>query len=116
LTVIEVLWWGAFGGLGVEAIHLLRATKRVNGVPWKAPGEPGLSAIMLSVGLRVFIGCGLAYAAQASEQVSGPMGALAVGVCAPLIIDQIGTTMPLAQSTPERPETSLAEAAGGSGV
>jgi hypothetical protein len=96
LTVVEFLWWGAFGGLGVEAVQLYRAVKRVKGVPWKAEGEPSLGALLLSAGMRLFIGCGLATAAGLSEQVSGPMGALAVGVCAPLIIDQIGSGIPVA--------------------
>jgi hypothetical protein len=100
LTVIELLWWGAFGGLGVEAVQLLRAAKRVNGVPWKAPGGPPLGVLLLSIGLRLFIGCGLATAAGLSGQVSGPMGALAVGICAPLIIDQIGQGVPIAGAPP----------------
>jgi hypothetical protein len=100
LTVVELLWWGAFGGLGVEAVQLLRAAKRVNGVPWKVKGEPPLGVLLLSVGMRLFIGCGLAAAAGLSEQVSGPMGALAVGVCAPLIIDPIGSGIPVAGGTP----------------
>jgi hypothetical protein len=100
LTVVELVWWGAFGGLGVEAVQLLRSTKRVNGLPWKVDGEPALGVLLLSVGMRLFIGCGLATAAGLSDQVSGPMGALAVGVCAPLIIDQIGSGVPVAGASP----------------
>jgi hypothetical protein len=127
LTVVELLWWGAFGGLGVEAVQLLRAAKRVNGVPWKVKGEPPLGVLLLSVGMRLFIGCGLAAAAGLSEQVSGPMGALAVGVCAPLIIDQIGSGIPVAggasaieaATASASPSPALTEAkaeAGGTGV
>ncbi|MEV4319934.1 hypothetical protein [Actinocrispum sp. NPDC049592] len=93
MTFIEGLWWGAFGGFGVEASHLLIAYQRANTLPWKIPGEPGLGAIVFSVVLRVLLGAGLAAAAGMSEQVSGPMGAIAVGVCAPVIINQIGARM-----------------------
>ncbi|MBP2322650.1 hypothetical protein JOF56_003035 [Kibdelosporangium banguiense] len=125
LTVVELLWWGAFGGLGVEASELFRAVRRVHGVPWKAEGEPSLGAHLLSAGLRLFIGCGLATAAGLSEQVNGPMGALAVGVCAPLIIDQIGSRIPVAgdasaveaATSSISPPSALAEAeAGGTGA
>lgn len=98
MTVIEVLFWGAFGGLAVEAIDLLRATKRVKTLPWRAEGEPGLGAIAFSVVLRVVIGGGLAIGLGSAEQISGPMGAFAVGICAPLIISQIGTGMPAAEA------------------
>jgi uncharacterized protein (DUF1501 family) len=50
--------------------------------------------------IRVGVGFGLALAAAETGQVSGPLGAIAVGVAAPLLIEQMAKQVPLdAQSS-----------------
>jgi len=52
--------------------------------------------------IRVGVGFGLALAAVETGQVSGPLGAIAVGVAAPLLIEQMAKLVPLdAQSSIE---------------
>jgi len=83
-------WWGAFGGLAVEAIELYGAVRRAKTWPWNVVGETPLGPYVFSVVLRVFLGCGLGIAAAASGQVAGAFGAIGVGVAAPLIVEQLG--------------------------
>lgn len=101
--------WGLFGGLAVEALEFLRAIRRAAGMPWKNedgtrnPAEPGPGALAISVVIRMGIGGGLAAAAGASGQVSGPLAAITIGVAAPLIIEQFGGQMPALDGAATKP-------------
>lgn len=98
LSVWQYALWGAFGGLAVEAVQFYGALRRAGGWPWKVPGELPLAPLALSVVIRVGLGLGLAAAAGSSGQVAGALGAIAVGVAAPLLIEQMAKQLPL----PER--------------
>lgn len=87
--------WGLFGGFAVEGLEFAAAIRRVGGWPWLQPGEPGPFPLAVSVLIRLAIGAGLATAAGSTGQVSGPFGALAVGVAAPLLIEQLARQVPL---------------------
>ena len=87
--------WGAFGGLSVEAIQFYGAIRRNGKWPWKIKGEPGPLPLLVSVVIRVGVGLGLALAAGQTGQVSGPLGAIAVGVAAPLLIEQMSKRVAL---------------------
>ena len=94
--------WGAFGGLSVEAVQFYGAIRRTGKWPWKTKGEPGPLPLFVSVVIRVGVGFGLALAAVETGQVRGPLGAIAVGVAAPLLIEQMAKRAPLdAQSSIE---------------
>jgi hypothetical protein len=73
----------------VEGLDLYRAIHRVGGFPVGRPGEVSLGAYLFAFVLRVEVGAGLAAAFGASSQIAGPLGALAVGVAAPKIVEQI---------------------------
>ena len=81
--------WGAFGGLAVEAIGFSGAISRVKGWPWRVKGETPPLPLAVSVVIRVGLGFGLAWAAGQAGVISGPWGAIAVGVAAPLLIEQM---------------------------
>jgi len=99
--------WGLFGGFAVEGLELYGALRRHGRWPWKPqPGrdaseipEAGLAGYLIAEGIRLFIGAGLAWAAAATGQIAGPLGALGVGVAAPTIIGQLAKAIPL--SSPE---------------
>jgi len=94
--------WGAFGGLSVEAVQFYGAIRRTGKWPWKIKGEPGPLPLFVSVVIRVGVGFSLALAAVETGQVSGPLGVIAVGVAAPLLIEQMAKRVPLdAQSSIE---------------
>lgn len=81
--------WGAFGGLAVEAIQFYGAIHRLNDWPWRTKGEPPPLVLAVSVVIRVGVGLGLACAAGLTGQISGPIGAIAVGVAAPFLVEQM---------------------------
>jgi hypothetical protein len=51
--------------------------------------------LAVSVVIRVGVGFGLASAAGLTGQVSGPLGAIAVGVAAPLLLEQMAKRLPV---------------------
>lgn len=86
--------WGAFGGLAVEAIEFSGAISRVKGWPWRTKGETPPLPLAVSVMIRVGLGFGLASAAGQAGAISGPWGAIAVGVAAPLLLAQMAKQVP----------------------
>jgi hypothetical protein len=103
MTGWEYAFWGFFGGFAVDGLEFAGAIRRVGGWPWRQPGEPGLLPYAVSVAIRLVVGAGLAAAAGTTGQISGPFGALAVGVAAPLLIEQLARQIPLTTSTPSLP-------------
>ncbi|MEU2587982.1 hypothetical protein ABZ612_34900 [Streptomyces avermitilis] len=85
----EACLWGLAGSAAVEALELYRAIQRVKGFPWKMPGEIPLSPYVVAVIIRNGLGAGLAAAFGVSGQIAGPLGAIAVGVAAPKIVEQL---------------------------
>jgi hypothetical protein len=87
--------WGALGGFAVECLQFYTAIRRTGRWPWTRKGEPGPLPLVVSVVIRLALGAILAGAADASGQVSGPFGALAIGIAAPLLVEQIAKRVPL---------------------
>ena len=81
--------WGLFGGFAVEGLEFAGAIRRTGGWPWRQAGEPGPVPLLVSVIVRLAVSAGLTAAVAASNQVSGPFGALTIGAGAPLIFEQI---------------------------
>jgi hypothetical protein len=101
--------WGLFGGFCVEGLEFVGAVSRTGDWPWRQRGEPGALQLMVSVLIRLAISAGLAAAAGSTHQVSGPFGAVGVGVAAPLLIEQLLQPFQLAATAPTialRPEAS----------
>lgn len=101
----EYVLWGAFGGLAVEAIQFYGAIRRAKDWPWRRKDEVRPFPLAVSVIMRVGVGLGLALATGQTGQVSGPIGAIAVGVAAPLLIEQMAkhvslTTDPIPPAPP----------------
>ncbi|GAA1499966.1 hypothetical protein GCM10009827_004340 [Dactylosporangium maewongense] len=80
---------GLFAALMLEALDLLAARRRTARPPWRGSGEPGPTAYAVSAAVRCLAGAGLAAWLGASGQASGPAGALASGIAAPLLLTQI---------------------------
>jgi hypothetical protein len=106
----EYALWGLFGGFAVEGLEFSAAIRRVGTWPWREPGEVGLGPLSVSIALRLSVGAGLAAAAGSAEQVSGPFGALAVGIAAPLVVEQLARQVPLTASSTGTDATSQPEA------
>ncbi|WP_414939682.1 hypothetical protein [Amycolatopsis sp. cmx-11-51] len=84
--------WGMGGGLVVEMLELYRAVRRAGGLPWRVDPdhEPHPPALLLAAFIRMGIGGVLAAAMASGGQIGGGLGALATGIAAPLLIDQLG--------------------------
>ena len=88
MTPLQLALWGLAGGFAVEGLELVAAIRRTRGWPWRVDGEVGLGPYLLSVVLRLAISAVLAMALGANGQVSGPAGALMIGITAPLIVEK----------------------------
>lgn len=113
--------WGLFGGFAVEGLELYAACQRYRRWPWQRPsdsevsatngaeqelGEVGVWGYVVAETIRLLIGAGLAWAAAATGQISGPLGALGVGAAAPTIIGQLMRAVPLELPQPPVPTSS----------
>lgn len=108
MTAWQYATWGLFGGFAVDGLEFAAAIRRVGGWPWHQPGEPGPLPFTISVLIRLAVGAGLAAAGGSTGQVSGPFGAVAVGVAAPLLIEQLARQIPLTQALPVATATASA--------
>ena len=102
--------WGAFGGFAVEGLELYVALRRHGRLPWKEQAHPEAGKVpeagpmyyAIAEAVRLLIGAGLAWAAAATGQIAGPLGALGVGVAAPTIIGYLSKGVPLTVSPSPR--------------
>lgn len=85
--------WGLFGGFAVSGLELQALLRRRGCWPWQAregqPPEISLTAYLAGEIIRMLVGAGLAWAAAATGQISGPLGAVGIGAAAPFILDQL---------------------------
>ena len=100
--------WGGFGGLAVELLAFYGAIRRAKTWPWTLPNEPPPTVLAVSVLIRVGLGVGLAAAAGDTGQISGAIGAVAVGVAAPLLLEQMARQVPVTTSSGEVPASEPA--------
>ena len=97
--------WGLIGAGAIEAWDLYGAIHRVRGFPWNKPGEVAVAPFLVAVVLRLLLGAGMATAFVSSGQAAGPVGALAVGIAAPKLLEQLARhtiAPPAADAAPER--------------
>jgi hypothetical protein len=92
MTWWESALWGGFGGLSIEALEFVRAMRLNNDWPWRDARNPTPLIYAVSVFVRTFLGIGLAAAAQVTGQVAGPLAAIAIGVSAPLVLEQMSVS------------------------
>jgi hypothetical protein len=100
MTWIEAALWGLFGGFAVEGLDLYGAVRRRGCWPWqvRGPREVGAAGYFVAELFRLVIGGGLAWALSESSQITTPIGALAVGIAAPLIVERLTRAIPLTDS------------------
>lgn len=100
MTWLDALLWGLFGGFTVEALDLYAAVLRRGRWPWRVrgPREVGVLGYFVAELFRLLISAGLAAALAEAGQINTPFGAVAVGIAAPLIVERLVQTIPLADS------------------
>lgn len=100
--------WGLAGALCVEAWELYRGIRHSPEWDWRAPIPQGLAAYLFSVAIRMLMGAVVAGAAAASDQVSGALAAVGLGIAAPLVIEKFAREVPLDGATGVDHHTALA--------
>ncbi|WP_157515539.1 hypothetical protein [Nocardiopsis trehalosi] len=114
MSALAFALWGLFGAAAVEGLQFNNAVRRLQCWPWLGASEPSFGPWLTSVFIRLGVGSGLALAAGSTGQVSGAFGALAVGVAAPYIIEQLSRSASVVNTTPaaiELAEPSVLEPA-----
>lgn len=110
-TVLE-LWdafrWGLLGTVLNEGWQLLRVIESTGRFPWARPrrSRQRQGTYLTAVFIRIGLGVGVAVAIGASGQICGPMGAVAVGIAAPKIIQELsrmGLAHPAVEGPPVTP-------------
>ena len=87
----DLVFWGLFGGFIVDGLELWHQVRKNNG---KWPVRCSSIAFFIAEIIRLTAGAGLAVAFGGSGQVNGPLGALAIGVAAPLIVEKLASSLP----------------------
>jgi hypothetical protein len=83
--------WGLVGGAIVDGIEFWQIV-RANRGSW--PLEYRTFAFGVAELVRLSAGAGLAVAFGLSGQVTGPMGAMTIGLAAPLIVEKLSRQLP----------------------
>jgi hypothetical protein len=99
---------GLFGGTAVEGMEFYTSYHRHGCLPWKRLNndeteivpEAGLGGYIAATVIRVLVvGAGLAWLLAWAHQISGPLGAVGVGVAAPDILGYLAKAVPLTNSS-----------------
>jgi hypothetical protein len=101
--------WALLGSGVAEAVNLSASMRPVGPRrrwrwPWSARADRPM--VMVAVGLRLFVGCGLAAPLGASGQLPTPFSAFLAGLAAPLIVARIFQAIPVADAEPVATDSS----------
>jgi hypothetical protein len=91
MTWWDFALWGFFGGFIVDGLELWHRVQKNNG---KWPSGYLSIAFFIAEIIRLVAGAGLAVAFGKSGQVNGSIGALAIGVATPLIVEKLSSFLP----------------------
>jgi hypothetical protein len=89
MTLLAACLGGLSGACAVEISELYGAIRSVKGYPWKHPDEIPLGPYLVSVGLRLVLGM-IAAALCAIAGPLGVLGAVAAGIAAPKLLEELG--------------------------
>jgi uncharacterized protein YjbI with pentapeptide repeats len=109
MSWLQYVAYGAFGSLAVELVEFHGAIRRTGRWPWLNDGEPGPLSFYVSVVIRTVLGAGMAWTLGGAQQISGAVGALAIGMAAPLILEQMAKQFPVQLESPEKGHRSQTE-------
>lgn len=94
----ELGGWGLFGGFIVDGLEFWRLV-RTNGGIW--PVQYRSFASIAAEIIRLVAGAGLAIAFGKSGQITGAIGAVAIGAAAPLIVEKLAQQLPAFPTAPK---------------
>lgn len=109
--------WGLLGVALIEVYGLWSAITSTDGVRWPwydGHGRRVVGGYAVAVVCRVAMGVGLNAVYAAAHQIDGPLGAVTMGIAAPLILKQLAQQRPEALAPPSAGEVSVAPDLAGS--
>jgi hypothetical protein len=89
MTLLVACLGGLVGAGAVEVSELYSATRFTKDLPWRQRGELPLGPYLFTVGLRLALGAVAALVCAASGPL-GITGAVAAGIAAPKLLEQLG--------------------------
>jgi hypothetical protein len=95
MPLLEACLGGAAGAGAIEMSELYGAIRSTKDFPWRRAGEVPLRPYLFSVVLRLILGI-VAAAICASAGPLGILGAVAAGIAAPKVLEEIGRHAPVA--------------------
>ena len=93
----SLAFWGFLGGAIVDGIEFWQAV-RANHGRW--PFSYQTAAYAVAEVIRLGSGAILAVALGLTGQVTAPMGALAIGIAAPIIVEKLSKKLPVIEGQP----------------
>jgi hypothetical protein len=99
--------WGMVGAASVEGSELYAATRWAKNFPWRLPGELKFGPYLVTVVLRIALGV-IAAAVCAEAGPLGAAGAVAAGIAAPKLLEQLGRHAPaVGLASPAEPSAGV---------
>jgi hypothetical protein len=86
-------FWGLAGAGAIEVSELYGAIKVCRDFPWTRPGELKLNIYLVTVVLRLALGAFAAVVCAATGPLGG-VGAVAAGIAAPKLLEELGRHAP----------------------
>lgn len=99
MSLVAACLGGVVGAGAIEISELYGAIRSAKGFPWRQEGEVPLSPYLFSVVLRLILGM-IAAAVCASAGPLGTLGAVAAGIAAPKLLEEIGRHAPVTGISP----------------
>ncbi|MFF4820139.1 hypothetical protein ACFY2K_36830 [Kitasatospora sp. NPDC001309] len=115
MQMLAACLWGLGGAAAIEAWTLHERINSVGGFPWTYRGQMKLAPYVVAVAIRLSVGVIVTAASTASNQVAGPVGALAIGIAAPQILQQMFARGPSRADLPSPPRGAEPRSGPGSG-
>ncbi|MBO2464820.1 hypothetical protein [Actinomadura violacea] len=86
----QFVLWGLMGAVANRTLVFLEANRRVKGPPLRFPGGPGGGYFLLACALHAMLAGMVTSAAAASDMITEPWMAFALGVGAPAVLAKLG--------------------------
>jgi hypothetical protein len=96
MTLLDACLWGLSGAGAIEVIELYSSIKTKKDFPWRLPGELPLELFLFCVVIRLALGVFAAVLCANGGRLS-VAGAVAAGIAAPKVLEQLGR-LPVAAS------------------
>jgi hypothetical protein len=89
MDVVEAALWGLFGVAALEGLDFANTARASGTWPWKAGAGFGVGPYLFSILIRAGIAGGFTAAAVNADQINTAIGAIAIGIASPLVLQQM---------------------------